>query len=63
MNVKKIGHSLCYMDGEIYAIGGKTNDKVCTKLCEKYNIQTNTWTNISSLHYGRSRCGLSTFVT
>lgn len=47
MNIRKIGHSLCYLNGFIYAIGGKTNDKVCTKLCERYDVANNEWTSIA----------------
>ncbi len=50
MLVKRVGHSCCYVPpiktggvgkstlGYIYVIGGKTNNNVRTKLCERYNI-------------------------
>lgn len=62
MSVRKIGHSLCYLDGFIYSIGGKTNDKVCTKLCERYDVANDSWSSIAQMAYGRSRAGVTTFV-
>jgi hypothetical protein len=58
MNVKRVGHSLVFSEhksGVIYAIGGLTDDKVKTKLCEKYKMSSNTWENIAMMHYARSR--------
>jgi hypothetical protein len=38
MLVKRVGHGSCYHDGYIYVIGGKTENHVRTRLCERYNI-------------------------
>lgn len=50
MLVKRVGHGLCYVPhintgvkeaselGYIYAIGGRTDNNVRTKLCERYNL-------------------------
>lgn len=61
MAIKRIGHAVCYLDGYIYVVGGKTNDKVCTRLCERYHVATDTWQTIAQLHYGRSRCAVTKF--
>jgi hypothetical protein len=61
MNVKRVGHSLAYSDGFIYAVGGKSNASVCTKLVERYDLETNTWTLLAPMLYGRSRPGLVLF--
>lgn len=58
MKVKRVAHSLVYSNkngGEIYCIGGLTNDNVRTRLCEKYNIMKNLWIEIASMYYGKSR--------
>ena len=62
MLVKRVGHALCYLDDYIYAIGGKTNDYVCSKLCERYNLNENEWESIGSLNYGRSMAGVTSFT-
>jgi len=61
MLVKRVGHAICYLDHFIYVIGGKTNQMVCSKLCERYDINQDRWEPISNLNYGRSRAGITTF--
>ena len=61
MLVKRVGHAVCYLDDYVYAVGGKTNDMVCSKLCERYSINDNKWEPISNLNYGRSMAGITTF--
>jgi len=43
MLIKRIGHGVCYLNGYIYVVGGKTDDKVCTRLCERYHIAEDRW--------------------
>jgi hypothetical protein len=50
-----------YFSGYIYAIGGKTNENVNTKLCERYDIENDKWENIASLNHARSRPGVCAF--
>jgi len=61
MLVKRIGHQLVYVDNCIYAIGGKTDHQVCTKLCERFNISLFEWETIESMNYARTRCGVTKF--
>lgn len=63
MIVKRIGHQLVYLDNYIYAIGGKTDNQICTKLCERFNISLFKWESIDSMNYGRSRCGVTKFIS
>lgn len=41
MNLPRIGHSVCYLNGSIYVTGGKNDgeSKEKTNLCEKYVIK------------------------
>ena len=41
------------LKGHIYAIGGKVREDKLTKYCERYDIQTNTWTSIAALNVKR----------
>ena len=66
MIVKKAGHSLCFVNlgaqgGHIYSIGGRTNDGVRTKICEKYNILENKWEKIALMNSARSRAAVTPF--
>lgn len=50
MLVKRVGHSIVYVPptafwseapkGYVYVIGGRTSNNFRTKLCERYNIET-----------------------
>ena len=64
MSVKRVASSALFIpesdvsDGEngfIYVIGGRTDDKVRTKLCEKYNIEKKKWEPISKMNVGKAR--------
>ena len=61
MLVKRIGHQLVYVDNCIYVIGGKTDNQVCTKLCERFNITTSQWETIDQMNYARTRSGVTRF--
>ena len=67
MNVKRVGHSLVFAckqensEGEIYAIGGRVDQTVRTKLCERYNVAENKWERIANLNHARSRCAAANF--
>ena len=69
MLVKRVGHSACYVPplktgtsefsalGYIYVIGGRTDNQVRTKLCERYNIQSGLWESIENINQACSRSG------
>lgn len=66
MLVKKAGHSLCYISdaergGLIFSIGGRTNDSVRTKICERYSVLENKWEKIALLNAARSRAAVTPF--
>lgn len=42
-------------------MGGRTKDKIRTKLCERFNLRTLQWDKISKLIHARSRPALSLF--
>lgn len=70
MLVKRVGLVLCYVPpintgttkdsdlGYIYAIGGRTDNNVRTKLCERYNLQTSQWEQIEKMDQARARPGI-----
>jgi hypothetical protein len=46
MNVKRVAASACYVPshddkGYIYVFGGRSNNNIRTRLCERYNITKN----------------------
>jgi len=49
MLLGRIEHSLVILNDELYAIGGFTEHQEFTTSCEKYNPQTNAWTQLPSL--------------
>ena len=67
MIVKKVAHSLCFINsgasggGFIFSIGGRTNDGVRTKICEKYDILANKWHKIALMNSARSRAAVCPF--
>lgn len=65
MQVKRAGHTLVYVPNSshfyIYAIGGRTNDKTRTKLCERFDSSVKTWEKVSNLNYARSRCAATLY--
>lgn len=63
MIVKRIGHSMCYIEkdgGTIFVIGGRVNDDIRTKICEKYIIKENKWVKLALLNEARARSALAT---
>ncbi len=57
MQIPRCCHSVCVVDGEIYAIGGfptaKGNVVPIHSTAEKYNPETDTWVNISNMPFAR----------
>ena len=39
-------HSITYLDGCIYIIGGQTSTEICTSSCYKYDIRKKKWTSL-----------------
>lgn len=58
MLVKRVGHSLCFNQDKVYCVGGKSDDKICTKLCESYDVKEDRWEYLPNLNHGRSKPGL-----
>ncbi len=50
MNTKKAGHSIDFVNGRFYVIGGLESPRII----EKYNTDKNMWETISELQIGRS---------
>ena len=48
-------HSICYIEkyNSIAVIGGENNNS-----CELYNINSNSWTNLSDMNYTKANCNL-----
>lgn len=63
MIVKRVGCSAIIIDEKInkylYVIGGKTADKIKTKLCERFNFTTKIWEYIPKMNFARSKCALA----
>ena len=60
--MKRIAHSAVFVSSpspKIYVIGGKTDNKVKTKLCEAYNLLTNQWEKLPNLNQSRSRAAVA----
>lgn len=63
MRVKRVGASVCYVPpsnqssrrGYIYVFGGRTDDAVKTKLCERFDIENNKWEMIAKMNNGKAR--------
>lgn len=66
MKVKRVGASVIYVppsnllpgkDGYLFVMGGRTDHKVKTKLCERYNIETKQWEDIARMEHAKARPG------
>jgi hypothetical protein len=62
MTVKRVGASACYVPssqpgsiGYIYVFGGRTDNNVKTKLCERYDIDRNKWEPLPKMINGKSK--------
>lgn len=44
MKFGRSSHSLCYMNGFVYAIGGFLTGPQISGRCEKYDIENDKWT-------------------
>ena len=53
-------HSLCLLNGHIYAIGSFVHNQ-CNMSCEKFDPQQNIWSPIANLNIGRAGAALCTF--
>mmetsp|Transcript_91945 Transcript_91945/g.126792 ORF Transcript_91945/g.126792 Transcript_91945/m.126792 type:complete len:92 (+) Transcript_91945:453-728(+) len=47
MLIGRFAHQVCYLNGYIYAMGGKDENSRTLKSCEKYSIKEDKWTAIS----------------
>lgn len=56
MKNARSGHGIVYMNNKIYVIGGLTDESNYSNICEKYNIESNTWDEIAKLNYKVNNC-------
>jgi N-acetylneuraminic acid mutarotase len=57
MHIKKYDFAICAVNGVIYTFGGYSLiEKVCLKGCEKFDLQTEFWTQLPSLRRSRRQC-------
>lgn len=61
LNTPRSSHSLTYLNGYIYAIGGITNNQIYTAKCERYSIVADTWSPIAPLNYATAACSTCSF--
>ncbi|CAK76374.1 unnamed protein product (macronuclear) [Paramecium tetraurelia] len=63
MNVKRVGcSSIIIREGDcqyLYVIGGKSCNKVKTKLCERFNFTTQKWEFITKMNHARSNSAIA----
>jgi hypothetical protein len=50
---KKFDFTLCYVESCIYVLCGKDSNSEVTDSCEKYCIETDSWTSIAPVHKKR----------
>lgn len=61
MNVSRLGHSLCFVDGTLFCFGGRNSEGNRINSCEKYEILEDKWEMIAPMNYDRSEFGVSNF--
>lgn len=61
MKLPRSGHGIAYMNEKIYCIGGYTNENICSKRCEKYNVSTNKWEEIANLNFEANNACVCSF--
>lgn len=54
-------HGMCYLNGNIYVVGGFLNGQTFTTKCERYNIQGRNWKQIANLNYNAVACSVTSF--
>ena len=60
MLLKRYGHNLIYLNGNIYAVGGFSHKDLPNEVpvtlatCEKYSIQENLWSYVSTMNEARA---------
>jgi hypothetical protein len=54
-------HGMCYANGMIYVVGGFLNGQTFTTKCEKYNIQSRNWKQITNLNFNTVACSLTSY--
>ena len=61
MMVRRIGASACCVKGQVYVLGGCTDQNVKTRLCERYDIEKKKWELIAKMQLGKARIGCCVF--
>lgn len=61
MKLPRSGHGITYMNDKIYCIGGFTNENICSRLCEIYNVSLNFWQEIAPLNYEANNACVCSF--
>ena len=61
MLLGRSGHSMVYMNGHIFVVGGFSEEQEFSERCEKYSISQNTWTPIASMNIRSNNPGVCTF--
>ena len=54
-------HGICYLNGNIYIIGGFLNGQTFTTKCEKYNVQARNWKQMANLNYNSVACSVTSY--
>lgn len=50
MSISRSGFGLVYMNNHLYVLGGNIDESQTTSRCEKYNILSDTWSDIANLN-------------
>ena len=53
MNYARHSHGICYLDNEVYVLGGVTKTEHSTGKCERFNVISKSWQSIPSSMYER----------
>jgi hypothetical protein len=43
MNVPRHSHAVCFLDNEVYVVGGVTHKEYATGKCERFNVINKMW--------------------
>ena len=49
MLTERLAFGACFMNNQIFAVGGKSIDKMKTKKCETFDVIKNKWIEIADL--------------
>mmetsp|Transcript_30811 Transcript_30811/g.30325 ORF Transcript_30811/g.30325 Transcript_30811/m.30325 type:complete len:100 (-) Transcript_30811:456-755(-) len=53
MQVPRHSHGLCFLDNEVYILGGVTPKEYATAKCERFNVVSRTWQNLPGCKFNR----------